>query len=539
MPKPDAGREVDGGFVRYDGGPRDAEVATETDAAIPDPPDAGAVERADWYRDAIGYELFVRSFQDSDVDGIGDLQGLRGRLDDLHTLGVDLLWLMPLAKGSSWHGYEVTDYRAIDPAYGTFADLDQLLAAAHARGMHVILDHVTNHTSTEHPWFAAEHADWYVWSDVDPGWSQPWSNGSAWHARDGRWYYGVFSSHMPDLDYTNPALRAEMLDVAAFWLERGLDGFRLDGARYLVETGPGPGQQDTPETHAFWRELRVACTASRPSSFLVGEVWAETAIVAGYFGGAGAPELQMAFDFDSSYGITDSIRQENAGRASSTLAERLRRVPNWGTAATFLSNHDQPRIATSLANLGPGALRLAAALLLTWPGTPWIYYGEEIGMRNGDGNTDTRRPMQWSDDPNAGFSTAVPWAEPVSTARGESVAGQRDDPGSLYQLYRALIRLRRDHAALRRGLTRILPASGSASEPLALTRSVAGEALLVVYNFSTRPNDVVIPPEGTPLGRRFVDLAGGDVVERASDGEPLRLTLEPRGFRVLSASAGP
>jgi glycosidase len=527
---PDAGSlEEDGGFTVFDAGPKDG---GSHDSGV----DAGPPPIADWYRDSVGYQLFVRSFQDSDGDGIGDLRGLLDRLDELEDLGVDLLWIMPIAAGPSWHGYEVNDHRAIDPAYGTIEDLDAVLADAHARGMRVILDHVINHTSIDHPWFAdPQRSDWFVWRETNPGWSQPWSSYPAWHERGGRWYYGVFSSRMPDLDYTNPDVRAEMIEISRFWLERGLDGFRLDGARYLIETGPGAQQQDTAETRAFWRELRVAIEETHPASMLVGEVWAETEIVSRYFGTSDAPELHMAFDFDSSYGIADSIRAGNAARAKATLSERLRQLPAWGESGTFLANHDQVRIASTLEGLDPEALRLAGAMLLTWPGTPWIYYGEEIGMTNGNGGYDTRRPMQWAGGLGAGFTSGTPWAPPASTAAERSVEGQAGDPESLYSLYRDFIRVRREHPALLRGATQILIASGSSSEPLVLARTFEGESLIVAYNFSTSNNEVVIGAAGIPRSTRFVDVRSGEELARASTIDDLRLTLGPRGTRILRA----
>jgi glycosidase len=524
-PKPDAGGQDDGGFTVFDGGGSDGAV----DAGV----DAGPPPITDWYRDSVGYQLFVRSFQDSDGDGIGDLRGLLDRLDELDHLGVDLLWLMPMMKGSSWHGYEVTDHRMIDPLYGTMEDFDRVVEAAHARGMRVILDHVINHTSIEHPWFATPlHSDWYVWRDTNPGWSQPWSSYPAWHQRNGRWYYGVFSTRMPDLDYTNEELKREMLDLAAFWLSRGADGFRLDGARYLIETGPGPAQSDTAETHDFWREFRAACDAAHPAPLIVGEVWAETEIATRYFGTSDQPELHMTFDFDSSYGIADSIRQGNAARAKATLSDRLRRLPSWGESGTFLANHDQVRIASSLSDLDREALRLAGAMLLTWPGTPWIYYGEEIGMGDGSGGYDSRRPMQWGGD---GFTTGTPWAPHASSAVSDSVAGQKDDPSSLYSLYRDFIRVRREHPALRRGPAQIAIASGSSSEPLVLVRSFEDESLVVAYNFSTTENEVVVSAPGTPASIRFTDVRSGEEISRASTADDLVFTLGPRGTRILRA----
>ena len=222
---------------------------------VGDPPALcrAAIAQPSWYHRAIGYEVFVRSFQDSDGDGIGDLQGLTSRLDYLNDgkpggddLGIDLLWLMPINDSPSYHGYDVSDYRKLNPQYGTDADFTALLTAAHARGIRVVMDLVLNHSSKQHPWFQASAAgtnkqDWYLWSDVAMSWKQPFGNSLSWHASGKRWFYGVFADSMPDLNYTNPAVTAEMTDVAQGWLDRGVDGFRLDAVRYLVETGPGAG----------------------------------------------------------------------------------------------------------------------------------------------------------------------------------------------------------------------------------------------------------------------------------------------------------
>ncbi|HWC65519.1 MAG TPA: alpha-amylase family glycosyl hydrolase, partial [Thermoanaerobaculia bacterium] len=245
------------------------------------------------------YEVFVRSFQDSDGDGIGDLGGLISRLDYLNdgnpdsatSLGVDGIWLMPVFRSPSYHGYDTADYETINPDYGSDADFRRLLDEAHRRGMKVIVDLVVNHTSAEHPWFvdaasspSARHRDWYVWSPVDPGWTQPWGGATpTWHPLGGAFFYGVFWGGMPDLNFRNPEVRAEIERIAALWLARGVDGFRLDAARHLVEDGPGPLQTDTPETHAYWKEFAESVRAVKPDATLVGEIWSDTATIAPYY----------------------------------------------------------------------------------------------------------------------------------------------------------------------------------------------------------------------------------------------------------------
>ena len=231
----------------------------------------------------------MRSFQDSDGDGKGDLKGLSSRLDYVKDLGVDALWLMPVFDSPSYHGYDTTDYEKINPDYGTNGDFERLLAEAHRRGMHVVVDLVLNHTSWKHPWFVESASspgspkrDWYVWSATDLHWPQPWNaNSDTWHEKNGAYYYGLFWAGMPDLNYRTPAVREEAKRIASLWLSRGVDGFRLDAARHLIETGPGEhGQNDTPETHAFWKEFAAYVRSVKQDAVLIGENWTETPIIA-------------------------------------------------------------------------------------------------------------------------------------------------------------------------------------------------------------------------------------------------------------------
>ncbi|MEM6455712.1 MAG: alpha-amylase family glycosyl hydrolase [Acidobacteriota bacterium] len=503
----------------------------------------------DWARDAVAYEIFVRSFADSDGDGIGDLRGLTARLDELndgdpdtdHDLGVDLLWLMPIFDSPSYHGYDVVDYDAIEPDYGTEADLRALIEAAHARGIRVLVDFVLNHSSAQHPWFLdaatgpdAAHRDWYVWRRDDPGWTQPWSASPTWHpldaqsavvrhlaqsggapasARDDR-YYGVFWSGMPDLNHENPDVRATLLASALRWLDLGLDGFRLDATRYLIETSGGAGQADTPETHAALRAFADAVRAKHPDALLVAENWTSASIIATYY-----DDVPMSFNFPLADAMVRSVQRGDARPVADALATMARLYPSGALDGTFLRNHDQTRLASILAG-DPRPLRAAASLLLTLPGTPFLYYGEEIGMRNGpsDHDRDKRLPMAWTpDDRPAGdwprslqpFSTAAPWAAPTAErSDGVNVADQRDDPASLLSIYRSLIRLRRDVPALRRGDLQMLAprdakasdvASASEAAPLLVFVRVAadGERALVAHNLSADEAAVRVPLTGS------------------------------------------
>jgi len=480
-----------------------------------------------WYHHAVGYEIFVRSFSDSDGDGIGDLDGLLSRLDYLNDptgdkdLGVDLLWLMPIAESPSYHGYDVTDYRHVRKEYGGDQAFDRFISEAHKRGIRVVIDLVLNHSSSAHPYFQesasgpdSPRRDWYVWSPVKLDWQRPWGGGQTWYQKNGAWYYALFSKDMPDLNWKTPAVFNEMTDVARAWLGRGVDGFRLDAVRYLVEEGPGAGQADTEKTHEVLRAFRAALNAT--DALLVGEVWASAQVGAPYFGSSLSDELPMLFDFDLADALVQGIRSARAGLVREALCNRLSLWPAWGAAGVFLTNHDMVRVATALGDLPPEALRLAAALLFGMPGTPWIYYGEEIGMKNGPGDDDRakRLPMQWDSGPLVGFTTGKPWANPASM--DPNVAAQLDDPGSLLALYRSLIQVRRSHEALRIGSTRVL---GDESL-LVLERATPKETMLLVFNLSGEARGFE-PPQG------FVPV----IPAQAPSG-----TIEPFGFCYLVAS---
>lgn len=483
----------------------------------PPAPEA-SVERP-WHEGAVFYEVYVRSFQDSDGDGVGDLPGLVSRLDYLNDgkpgegddLEVDGIWLMPVFASPSPHGYDTTDYRAVDPVYGTNEDLEILFREAKARGMRVILDLVVNHTSWEHPWFQdavtgpdAEHRDFYVWRDDDPGWVQPWGGSTrTWHLNADAYYYGLFWQGMPDLNFRNPRVAEAMNDIGRHWIERGAAGYRLDAARYLVEDEIGR-QADLPETHSYFKGLRATLDEVDDEHILVGEVWTDRDAVATYRGDG--DELHLAFDFDLAGAI---VRGLNSG-SSAPIADELGRVQDWSFQATFLNNHDMERLSRRLQK--PGSERAAATLLLTLPGTPFIYYGDEYAMAHGvaRGDEAQRTPMAWDDAEGAGFSTGTPWVPLAPGAEMHNVAAGRSDAESLWAHHQELIRSRRANPALRSRHIEVLETS---SEVLAFLRRGEGQVMLVAVNVSGRDLEGQVL-DLTEFGHPKIELpalaAGGD-----------------------------
>ena len=451
-----------------------------------------------WWANRVFYEAFVRSFVDSNGDGNGDLRGLISRLDYLNDgnpatttdLGVTGLWLMPILPSPSYHGYDVTDYRSVNPDYGSLADLRTLVREAHRRGIAVILDMPFNHTSSQDPWFkdsltpGSAHADWYVWSST-PG-------GSNWFPSGKRFYYAAFGPDLPDLNYRDPAVTTAIDSVASFWLDDvGVDGFRLDAAKYIVEDGAQT--QNTPETHAWLSAFRAKAEAGAPGALLLGEVWDTSATSASYV----PNDLDMTFDFGLSGAY---VAAANGGQAWG-LAGILSRVTALYPAdgfGTFLTNHDMDRLANQV-NEDPARMRLAAGLLLTGPGVPFIYYGEEIGMSGAKPDERIRTPMRWNaSSPSAGFTTGTPWESLSTDATGVDVADESVDPGSLLSEYRVLVALRAAHPALSQGSTVVAQSSNGAV--LATIRQAPGETLLVLANLGS-----------TPVSGESVSLAGGSL----------------------------
>jgi alpha-amylase len=469
-----------------------AETATTSIEAEETPPAPENPAEADvypWWDDTIFYEIFVRSFQDSDGDGIGDINGLIDRLDYLNDgdpettddLGVTGIWLMPIMESPSYHGYDVVDYYRINQEYGTEQDFRRLLEEAHARGIKVIIDLVMNHTSREHPWFqesldpSSARRDWYIWVDEDPGYLGPWGQ-RVWHKADGSYYYGLFSEGMPDLNLENPAVTEEMYQVARYWLvDMGVDGFRLDAIRHMVERGAI--QENTPATHAWLQEFYTFYKGIDPQAFTVGEAWTATQQIVDYTG----DEVDIAFQFDLAQSFINASHVGLGPLVENMQAEIVDSFPP-GQYAVFLTNHDQNRVMSQLKG-DEAAAKVAASLLLTSPGVPFIYYGEEIGMLGEKPDEDIRRPMQWTaDEPGAGFSDGRPWRPPYADYPERNVAAQDADANSLLSHYRALIRLRNDHPALREG--EWLAIEADPGRLYAALRYDNNEALLVLINAS-------------------------------------------------------
>ncbi len=445
-----------------------------------------------WWNNRVFYEVFVRSFYDGNGDGVGDLRGLISKLDYLNDgnpnttsdLGVTGLWLMPVMESPSYHGYDVTDYKKVQPAYGTNDDFKLLVSEAHRRGIAVIVDMVLNHTSDQDPWFldaqkpGSSHENWYIWSNSDPGYVGPW-NEEVWHPLNGRHYYGIFWSGMPDLNYRNPEVTAAMEDVSRYWLENmGADGFRLDAARHLIEDGAV--QENTPETHTWLKDYRRFIKSVNKDALVVGEVWTNSTIVAGYIG----DQLDLAFEFDLASAMVHALQVGDGAYLKATQKSALDLYPP-GQYAAFLTNHDQNRVMSELGGDTQKA-KVAATLLLTNPGVPFIYYGEEIGLVGQKPDEAIRTPMPWTaTTETGGFTTGSPW-EPLSPGYEKAnVAVETADPGSVLNDYRALIQLRQAHPALQVGGMRLVDSTNGAV--YAYLRYADDERLLVIANLSDRP----------------------------------------------------
>lgn len=447
-----------------------------------------------WWNDAVFYQVFVRSFKDSDGDGVGDFNGLTEMLDYLNDgdpstttdLGITGIWLMPITQSPSYHGYDVVDYYSVDSEYGTKEDFQRMVEEAHKRGISVIVDLVLNHTGLDHPWFKASDAgdpkyrDWYIWSDEKPSYLGPWGQPVWYPAKDG-YYYAVFWSGMPDLNVENPEVTQELYNITEFWLkDMNVDGFRLDAIRHFVEQGSA--QENTPKTHAWLQGYFQFYKSLDPTVFTVGEAWTETSEVLDYIG----DEVDIAFEFDLA---EDFVRAANGPIASAASQQLKVVVENYppGQYGVFLTNHDQNRV---MSNLGGdfNKAKLAAIMLLTAPGVPFIYYGEEIGMTGTKPDEDIRLPMQWrADGPGVGFTTGKPWRAAAQDWPTTNVASQDSDPDSLLNLYRTLIHLRNEHASLRSGDTLVI-APGS-QRVYAILRYDETEAFLVLINSHPNPQN--------------------------------------------------
>ncbi len=459
---------------------------TQTAEPTATPVATQAIDKFPWWNDTVFYEIFVRSFRDSDGDGIGDFNGITEKLDYLQGLGIRGLWLMPINPSPSYHGYDVTDYYGVNPDYGTMDDFKHLLEEAHKRDIRIIIDLVLNHTSSQHPWFesaltaGSEYHDWYKWSETDPGTSGPWGQQTWYKASNGQYYYAIFWDQMPDLNYDNEAVQEEVKKITSFWLKDvGIDGFRLDAVRYLAEDQK---LADASSNHAFLAEWGEYYRSVNPQAFTVGEAWTDNANAKEYT--RTDKELDSAFNFDLSTAILKSLNEGNNTSVRFLLQTTTRDFPGQDNS-NFLTNHDMPRLMNQLGENKEGKAKAAAGILLTAPGIPFIYYGEEIGMSGTKPDELIRTPMQWTGEKGAGFTEGISWEEINSDFTTISVAAQTGDSTSLLEHYRELIQLRKAHSALHNGKTYV--AESKSNKLVAYLRADAEETLLVVINISGKP----------------------------------------------------
>lgn len=461
-------------------------------------------------REGVYYSLFVRSFADSDGDGIGDLTGLTQKLDYLNDgsdetdddLGITGIWLLPIFPSPSYHGYDVTDYCAVNPEYGTMEDFEKLIAEARKRGISVILDLPCNHSSTEHPWFissrntADEHRSWYYWLDspaaaVEQGISlekQVWGH-PLWNKTETGYYAGLFDKAMPDLNLPEPAVRQALKDAAAFWLKKGVAGFRLDAAAHVFNMNKIPaGRSGLADSLDWWTDFSAFCKSVNPDVYLVGEVWDTASTRAAYM-----QALDSDFHFDMGTAITETLRSGKAGNnnlAKQIYADYLMyrsAYPDY-IDAPFLTNHDQNRIAGMLRG-DPARLKLAASLYILTEGIPFVYYGEEIGMMGGKPDEQLRTPFLWAKQGADRLQTH--WIESKYNAKTTPLADQTKDAASVVNHYRQLIRLKTAVPALLRG--RMEPLDTGSGSLVSYTMRYQDETAFVVHNLTDTAAEFQLP----------------------------------------------
>jgi maltose alpha-D-glucosyltransferase/alpha-amylase len=542
-----------------------------------------------WFKRAIFYEIHLRGFYDGDDDGFGDFVGLTEKLDYLHWLGVDCLWLLPMyASPLRDGGYDIANFLEIHSDYGTLEDFETFILGAHERGIRVIADLVMNHTSSDHAWFqrartapaGSPERDWYVWSDTEERYqdariifTDTEASNWTWDPVAGQYYWHRFFSHQPDLNYDNPAVHAAMLDVLRFWLDRGLDGLRLDAVPYLYER-EGTSGENLPETHAFLRKVRATVDEEYPDRVLLAEAnqWPEDVVE--YFGGGDGDECHMAFHFPVMPRMFMSLRREDATPMLEIL-ERTPEIPRTAQWGLFLRNHDEltlemvtdeerdymyaeyakdPRMKLNLGirrrlapllDNGRDEIELMTAILFSLPGSPVLYYGDEIAM--GDniylGDRDgVRTPMQWTGDRNGGFSRAdfaqlyaPPLMDPVYGFQAVNVEAQLRTPTSLLRWLHRFIALRKAHPVFGLGSYRALRPSNP--RIFAHLRTYADDIVMCVHNVARSAQAVELDLSEFE-GRYPVEMFGRSRFPRIGE-LPYLLTLGPRGFFWFLLERGP
>ncbi|WP_147917877.1 maltose alpha-D-glucosyltransferase [Ruania zhangjianzhongii] len=527
----------------------------------------GLTEDPHWYRTAVFYEVLPRAFSDSDGSGTGDLRGLIARLDYLQWLGVDCLWLPPFYPSPLRDGgYDVSDYTAVADEYGTIEDFTELVAAAHERGIRIIIDLVMNHTSDTHPWFQSSrsnpdgpYGDFYVWGEDPERYPDARiifvdTEVSNWTFDPARrqYFWHRFFSHQPDLNYENPRVRAAMFDVVRFWLRTGVDGFRLDAVPYLFEE-EGTDCENLPATHEFLAAVRAMVDAEFPGRLMLAEANQWPADVVAYYGTEDAPECHMCFHFPVMPRIFYALREQSARSIAQILADTPP-IPAGAQWGTFLRNHDELTLemvsteeraamygwyapeARMRANVGirrrlsplldnsRAEVELAHALLLSLPGSPCLYYGDEIGMGDNIWLPDrdaVRTPMQWTPDRNAGFSAAtdpgrlyLPVVQNLTNHYNQlNVEAQLAIPTSLLHWVRGILEVRRAHPVF--GLGEYVPLDSDNDAVLAFLRRDESETMLCVANLAATPRSAVVSLPGL-AGRSLRDIFGGTSFPRVA-----------------------
>jgi alpha-glucosidase len=480
-----------------------------------------------WWERGVIYQIYPRSFLDSNGDGIGDLRGIQSKLDYLQWLGVDIIWISPIFPSPmADFGYDISNYVDIDPVFGTLHDFDTLLSDAHRRGLKVLLDYVPNHTSDQHPWFIESRSSrdnakrgWYLWRDGKPdggppnNWLATFGGGAwEWDERTGQYYYHAFLKEQPDLDWRNPEVQQAMLNVMRFWLDRGVDGFRVDVMHHMLKDRELRDNPANPEWRAGshpYRELLTTHTVDLPEvqeivaqmravleeyddRMMVGEIYLPVERIMAYYGASGeGAHLPFNFQLIS--------LPWNARHIAAAVERYEALLPSFGWPNWVLGNHDKPRVAT---RIGAAQARIAAMMLLTLRGTPTMYYGDEIGMCNvpipsdkvqdpfeknvpglGLGRDPERTPMQWDASAQAGFTSASPWLPVAEDFSSINVAKAQSDPASLLWLYKRLIELRRAEAALSVGDFAHMP---SGEDLMAYVRKAENHRILVLLNLGSK-----------------------------------------------------
>ncbi|TWU46956.1 alpha-amylase family glycosyl hydrolase [Rubripirellula reticaptiva] len=518
-----------------------------------------------WWKIGVIYQIYPRSFQDSDADGVGDLAGIEARLDYLANFGIDAIWLSPIYPSPmADFGYDVADYCDIDPMFGDLDAFDRLLDGVHSRGLKLLLDFVPNHSSDQHPWFIESRSsrespkrDWYIWRDPLPGGGPPnnWISdfgGSSWQwdAATGQYYLHAFLKEQPDLNWRNPDLREAMMAVLRFWFDRGVDGFRIDVLWHIVKDvafrnnpinpmwTPNVTERDRliqrystdqPEAHEITAEFR-ALADSYGDRVLVGEICLPNDRLACWYGTEDHPQVHLPFNFQLMETAWDAVTLRK------TISDYEASLPSFGWPNWVIGSHDAPRIA---AKIGEAQARIAAMLLLTLRGTPTLYQGDEIGIGEvqippnrvrdpqdlrqpdlGIGRDRSRTPIPWNSSAQAGFSTVEPWLPLNEDWRERNVAAQDQDDNSILSLYRSLLALRRSHNALSIGDLTLVDA---ADDVLAYRRQRANEILLIALNLSDEPRPLLLP-ENTCIAK---------VLCSTKPIRPISSTLDPNEGLVL------